>query len=137
MVVVGDLLGSGEAQEHDIVGETPNLAARLQAVAEPNMIVIADATRRLLGNLSELRDLGPKDLKGIPGPVRAFAAATGEFCLGRRRERGTLLVADTDPFNVSLPDNVPDRIKRIGNETEYLLDANLFEHVDQGTRYRL
>ena len=74
MVVVGDLVGSGEAQEHDIVGETPNLAARLQAIAEPNMVVIAEATRRLLGNLFELRDLGPKELKGIPGPVRAFAA---------------------------------------------------------------
>jgi len=60
MVVVGDLVGSGQAQEHDIVGETPNLAARLQAIAEPNMIVIAEATRRLLGNLFELRDLGPK-----------------------------------------------------------------------------
>jgi class 3 adenylate cyclase/predicted ATPase/ABC-type transport system involved in cytochrome c biogenesis ATPase subunit len=74
MVVVGDLVGSGEGQEHDIVGETPNLAARLQAIAEPNTVVIAEATRRLLGNLFELRDLGPNDLKGIPGPVRAFAA---------------------------------------------------------------
>ena len=73
MVVVGDLVGSGEAQEHDIVGETPNLAARLQAIAEPNTVVIAEATRRLLGNLFELRDLGPKELKGITGPVTAFA----------------------------------------------------------------
>ncbi len=73
MVVVGDLVGSGEAQEHDIVGETPNLAARLQGIAEPNTVVIAEATRRLLGNLFELRDLGPKELKGITGPVRAFA----------------------------------------------------------------
>ena len=73
MVVVGDLVGSGEAQEHDIVGETPNLAARLQAIAEPNTVVIAEATRRLLGNLFELRDLGPKELKGIAGPVTAFA----------------------------------------------------------------
>jgi class 3 adenylate cyclase len=73
MVVVGDLVGSGEAQEHGIVGETPNLAARLQGIAEPNMVVIAEATRRLLGNLFELRDLGPKELKGIAGPVKAFA----------------------------------------------------------------
>jgi predicted ATPase/class 3 adenylate cyclase len=73
MVVVGDLVGSGEAQEHDIVGETPNLAARLQAIAEPNTVVIAEATRRLLGNLFELQDLGPKELKGIAGPARAFA----------------------------------------------------------------
>jgi class 3 adenylate cyclase/predicted ATPase len=73
MVVVGDLVGSGEAQEHDIVGETPNLAARLQAIAEPNTVVIADATRKLLGNLFELKDLRPKELKGITGPAKAFA----------------------------------------------------------------
>jgi class 3 adenylate cyclase/predicted ATPase len=73
MVVVGDLVGSGKGQERDIVGETPNLAARLQAIAEPNTVVIAEATRNLLGNLFELRDLGPKELKGITGPVPAFA----------------------------------------------------------------
>jgi class 3 adenylate cyclase len=74
LVVIGDLVGSGEAQERGIVGETPNLAARLQGIAEPNTVVIAAATRRLLGNLFELRDLGPQALKGITGPVRAFAA---------------------------------------------------------------
>jgi class 3 adenylate cyclase len=74
LVVVGDLIGSGEAQERGIVGETPNLAARLQGIAEPNTVVIAEATRKLLGNLFELRDLGPKDLKGITGPARAWAA---------------------------------------------------------------
>jgi predicted ATPase/class 3 adenylate cyclase len=73
MVIVGDLVGSGKAQEHDIVGETPNLAARLQVIAEPNTVVIARATRNLVGNLFELRDLGPKQLKGIAEPVRAFA----------------------------------------------------------------
>jgi class 3 adenylate cyclase len=74
LVVVGDLIGSGKAQEHGIIGETPNLAVRLQGLAEPDMVVIGDATRRLLGNLFELRELGPRDLKGIGGPVRAFAA---------------------------------------------------------------
>ena len=74
LVVVGDLIGSGEAQERGIVGETPNLAARLQGIAEPNMVVMAESTRRLLGNLFEFDDLGAKDLKGITGPVRAFAA---------------------------------------------------------------
>jgi class 3 adenylate cyclase/predicted ATPase len=74
LVVVGDLIGSGEAQERGIVGDTPNLAARLQSLAEPNMVVIAEGTRRLLGNLFELEDLGAKDLKGIAGPVRAWAA---------------------------------------------------------------
>ena len=74
LVVVGDLIGSGEAQERGIVGETPNLAARLQGVAEPNMLVIAESTRKLLGNLFDLEDLGAKDLKGIAEPVRAWAA---------------------------------------------------------------
>jgi class 3 adenylate cyclase len=74
LVVVGDLVGSGEAQERGIVGETPNLAARMQGVAEPNTVVIAEGTRKLLGNLFELEDLGAKDLKGIAGPLRAWAA---------------------------------------------------------------
>src|SRR5580700_5266360 len=74
LVVVGDLIGSGGSQERGVVGETPNLAARLQAIAEPDMVVIAEGTRRLLGNLFELRDLGAKDLKGIAGPARAWAA---------------------------------------------------------------
>ena len=74
LVVVGDLIGSGASQEQAIVGETPNLAARLQGVAEPNAVVIAESTRRLVGNLFELEDLGPKDLKGIAGPARAWAA---------------------------------------------------------------
>ena len=74
LVVIGDLIGLGAAQEQTVVGETPNLAARLQGVAEPNSVVIADNTRRLLGNLFEFEDLGQKDLKGISGPVRAWAA---------------------------------------------------------------
>src|SRR5271165_3722099 len=74
LVVVGDLIGTGEAQERGVVGDTPNLAAWLQGIAEPDSVVIAEGTRRLLGNLFELRDLGTKDLKGIAGPVRAWAA---------------------------------------------------------------
>src|SRR5271163_387295 len=56
LVVVGDLIGSGEAQERGVVGDTPNLAARLQAIADPDMVVIAESTRRLLGNLFELQE---------------------------------------------------------------------------------
>src|SRR5499425_3313523 len=74
LVVVGDLIGSGASQEQAIVGETPNLAARLQGVAEPDTVVIAENTQKLVGNLFELEDLGAKDLKGVGGPVRAFAA---------------------------------------------------------------
>ena len=74
LVVVGDLIGSGEAQERGIVGETPNLAARLQGIAESNTVVIAEATRRLLGNLFELKDLDARDLKGMGEPVRAWMA---------------------------------------------------------------
>ena len=74
LVVVGDLIGSGEAQERGIVGETPNLAARLQGVAEPNSVVIAESTRKLIGNLFDLEDLGAKDLKGIAGPAKAWKA---------------------------------------------------------------
>ena len=74
LVVVGDLIGTGSAQEQAVVGETPNLAARLQGIAQPNTVVIAESTRKLLGNLFELEDLGPKDLKGIAGPAHAWAA---------------------------------------------------------------
>jgi len=73
LVVVGDLVGSGEAQERGVVGETPNLAARLQGIAAPDTVVIAEGTRRLLGDLFELEDLGAKNLKGIAGPAPAWA----------------------------------------------------------------
>ena len=73
LVVVGDLIGSGAAQEQAVVGETPNVAARLQSLAGPNTVVIAEGTRKLLGNLFHLQDLGAQELKGIGGPVRAWA----------------------------------------------------------------
>jgi class 3 adenylate cyclase len=106
MVVVGDLIGSGETQERGIVGETPNLAARLQGMALPNMVVIAESTRRLLANLFELEELGAMELKGITGPVRAWVAlrpntvesrfealhATGLTALVGREEESDLLL---------------------------------------------
>ena len=73
LVVVGDLIGSGSSQEQAIVGKTPNLAARLQGIAGPNMVVMADSTRKLLGNLFEFQDLGGQDLKGIEGHEHAWA----------------------------------------------------------------
>jgi class 3 adenylate cyclase/predicted ATPase len=66
VVVVGNLTPS-------IVGETPNLAARLQSIAKPNMVVISEGTRRLLGHLFELEDLGTRDLKGISAPTQVWA----------------------------------------------------------------
>jgi class 3 adenylate cyclase len=74
LVVVGDLIGSGASQEQAIVGDTPNLAARLQGIAEPDAVVVAESTRKLVGSLFELEDLGARDLKGVSGPVRAWAA---------------------------------------------------------------
>jgi class 3 adenylate cyclase len=72
LVVVGDLMGEGSTQEKSIVGETPNLAARLQALAEPGTVVISPGTRRLLGDLFEYRDLGAIEVKGITVPVSAW-----------------------------------------------------------------
>lgn len=72
LVVVGDLIGEGSAQEQSVVGETPNLAARLQSLAEPDAVVIAAATRRMLGDLFEYRGLGAVEAKGIAGPVPAW-----------------------------------------------------------------
>jgi class 3 adenylate cyclase len=85
LVVVGDLIGEGAPQEQAVVGETPNLAARLQAVAAPGQVVIAEPTRRLLGASFELEDLGEHDLKGIARPVDAFAV-TGERSVESRFE---------------------------------------------------
>ena len=72
LVVVGDLVGEGAAREEAVVGETPNLAARLQQAAPPGGVVIADGTRRLLGELFELSELGPTKLNGFVLPVRSF-----------------------------------------------------------------
>jgi class 3 adenylate cyclase len=72
LVVVGDLIGEGSAQEQSVVGETPNLAARLQALAEPDTVVIAAGTRRLVGALFEYRDLGAVEVRGIAAPVAAW-----------------------------------------------------------------
>jgi class 3 adenylate cyclase/predicted ATPase len=106
LVVVGDLIGSGDTRERSIVGDTPNLAARLQAMAEPNMVLICDVTRRILGSLFEFEDLGFRELKGFVKPMRIWAAlrvnavasrfealrATGlSPLLGRDEELGLLL----------------------------------------------
>jgi class 3 adenylate cyclase/predicted ATPase len=106
LVVVGDLVGEGAAQEQAVVGETPNLAARLQALAEPGTVVVDPATRRLLGELFEYADAGVHRLKGFAAPVRAWRVlgsgrAEGRFearhaagltpLVGREHELGLLL----------------------------------------------
>jgi class 3 adenylate cyclase len=83
LVVVGDLVGEGSAQEQAVVGETPNLAARLQALAQPGQIVIGGATRRLIGDLFRLTDLGRQTMKG-------FTSGRGLRGRGRRRDRKPL-----------------------------------------------
>jgi class 3 adenylate cyclase/predicted ATPase len=72
LVVVGDLIGKGAAQERGVVGETPNLAARLQALAAPNGLIVADATRRQVGTLFEFEDLGAQQLAGFAAPQRVW-----------------------------------------------------------------
>jgi class 3 adenylate cyclase len=106
LVVVGDLIGEGASQEQAVVGETPNLAARLQALAEPGSVVIAPATRRLLGNRFRLQALGRHEVKGLAEPVEAWAvegvsASEGRFetvrsggltgFVGREHELGLLI----------------------------------------------
>jgi class 3 adenylate cyclase/tetratricopeptide (TPR) repeat protein len=72
LVVVGDLSGTGRLREHAVIGEPPNIAARLQNLAEPGSVVIAASTRKLLGDVFRLRDLGEHDVKGIADPVGAW-----------------------------------------------------------------
>ncbi|TPL02936.1 hypothetical protein FJ938_18945 [Mesorhizobium sp. B2-4-14] len=84
-VVVGDLITSGEGQERGVVGETPNLAARLQALAEPDTVLIAQQTRQLLGDLFEYRELGAVEVKGFPEPIHAFQVV-GESAIESRFE---------------------------------------------------
>jgi hypothetical protein len=105
-VIVGDQIGEGTASETAVVGETPNLAARLQALAQPNQIVVSAATRAMLGDHFDLEDLGAYELKGFADPVpvwrvlsardvesRFAATRTRRPLVGRQAEMGLLLRA--------------------------------------------
>jgi predicted ATPase/class 3 adenylate cyclase len=83
LVVVGDLIGAGAAQERGVVGETPNLAARLQALARPGTLVVADSTRRQIGALFEIEDLGPQALAGFAQPQGAWRVVGESGVLSR------------------------------------------------------
>ncbi len=85
LVVVGEPIGTGEARQQTAIGETPNLAARLQGLAEPDSIVIDATTRRLIGGLFDCRDLGTVTLRGLPQPVRAWQVVD-EFAVEGRFE---------------------------------------------------
>ncbi|WP_045006191.1 adenylate/guanylate cyclase domain-containing protein [Bradyrhizobium sp. LTSP857] len=73
LVVVGDLIAKGASSRLEVIGETPNLAARMQAFADPGTVIIASSTRRLLGNLFQLRELGTRAIKGFSEPVEVWA----------------------------------------------------------------
>jgi class 3 adenylate cyclase len=83
LVVVGDLIGAGVAQERGVVGETPNLAAGLQSLAQPGTLVIADSTRRQIGQLFEVEDLGVRALAGFAEPQRAWRIVGDSGVLSR------------------------------------------------------
>ncbi|MDP6406149.1 MAG: adenylate/guanylate cyclase domain-containing protein [Alphaproteobacteria bacterium] len=106
LVVVGDIVGEGASEERAVTGETPNLAARLQGIAGPNTVVIADSTQRLIRGLFDCDELEPRNIKGISEPVRAYqvlaasdassrfeASAAGGLTplVGREEEIGLLL----------------------------------------------
>ncbi len=105
LVVVGDLIGAGAAQEQSVIGETPNLASRLQGLAGPNEIVIAQATRRQIGNLFSLHDLGPQELKGFAGATLAWQVL-GESGVASRfealRSRETPLIGRDEELDLLL-----------------------------------
>jgi class 3 adenylate cyclase len=103
LVVVGDLIGTGAALEQAVVGETPNLAARLQALAEPGTLVIASTTRDLIGGLFEYRDLGAVPLKGFDQNVQAWQVVAGEAADSRfeaLRAAGTPLIGREDEIEL-------------------------------------
>ena len=102
LVVVGDLIGSGASQEQAIVGETPNLAARLQGIAEPNSVVIAESTRKLVGNLFELEDLGAQRPQGHRRACASLGGTATSF--SRKPLRGS-------------PRERPDRTRRTRRRT--------------------
>ena len=105
LVVVGDLIGAGAAQEQAVVGETPNLAARLQALAEPGTVVISSSTRRLTGGLFDYRDLGAVALKGFAETVPAWqvlGASAAESRFEALRASTTPLVGRDEEIDLLL-----------------------------------
>ena len=100
-VVAGDIIGEGASEEHAVLGDTPNLAARLQALAAPGAVLIAAATRELAAGLFDYEDLGPHEFKGFPGLVPAWrvigeASAESRFAATRRTSVAALVGRQTE-----------------------------------------
>lgn len=115
LVVVGDLIGEGASQESPVVGETPNIAARLQNLASPNTIVIAHSTRQLTGHAFEYRTLGPRRLKGVDNPITAWQVvrqSAVESRFAATRDIGLM------PF--------------VGREEETALLRNRWQRIEEG-----
>jgi class 3 adenylate cyclase len=105
LVVVGDLIGEGAAQERGVVGETPNLAARLQALAGPGTLVIAESTRRQIGGLFEFLDLGPQPIAGFAEPQRVWHVVRESSVISRfeaLRSTATPLVGRDEEIDLLL-----------------------------------
>jgi class 3 adenylate cyclase len=111
LVVVGELTGEGEARERGVVGETPNLAARLQGVAEPGQVVVSESTRRLLGGTFELEALAPQAIRGLPSrgagksgarrdPSRSLTTPPLELSLRQRSRPRDSLLQDLDSLGL-------------------------------------
>jgi class 3 adenylate cyclase len=117
IVVVGDRGGEGKLREHAVVGDAPNLAARLQTLVEPNTVVVAESTRRLLGDLFLLRDLGQHKLKGIGEPAGAWAVEG--------------LSASESRFKAVRPASLADLIDR-KTEMDFLLERQCLAWKGEG-----
>jgi len=115
LVVVGDIVGDGPSEEKTVVGETPNLAARLQGLARPNTVVIAPATRELLGERFEYEDIGTHRLEGFGGEMRAWQVV-------RSREAGSAID----------PGHVEGLAPLVGRDSEVALVLDRWRQANEG-----
>src|SRR6201993_3405867 len=148
LAVVGDLIGEGAAQERGVVGETPNLAARLQALAAPNTLVIGEATRRQIGGLVDLADLGPQPLAGVAEPQPAWRVMGESGILSRfeaLRSETTPLVGRDEEVELLIrrwqqAKSGEGRVVLISGEPgigKSRLTAALSEHIESESHTRL
>lgn len=148
LVVVGDLIGEGSAQERGVIGETPNLAARLQALAAPDTLVIAEGVRRQVGRLFDLEDLGPRVLTGFVEAQRAWRVlgeSVEESRFEALRSGATPLVGRTEEFELlcrrwQQAKTGEGRVVLISGEAGFgksRLIAALLQHIESAPHTRL